>query len=105
MNVKNCRKCGRLFNYISGPFMCPECRKALEETFQEVKKYVFEHPGATILEVADLCQVEPNQIKQWIREERLQFSEDSAIKVDCEKCGTMIKIGRASCRERVSSPV
>ena len=34
------------------------------------------------------------QIKQWIREERLIFTEDSIVGIECENCGTMIRTGR-----------
>ena len=76
MNVRNCRKCGRIFNYVLGPIMCPKCREDQEAKFQEVKKYVQEHHGADIIEVSEECDVDPGQIRQWIREERLQFADD-----------------------------
>ena len=94
MNVRNCRKCGRVFNYVLGPIMCPRCRDAQESVFQEVKKYVQENRGADIAEVSQVCGVEPGQIRQWIREERLQFAEDSPIQIACESCGAMIRSGR-----------
>ena len=94
MNVRNCRKCGRIFNYVVGPAICPACREAMEEKFQEVKKYVQDNRNATIPDVSEACDVDPNQIKQWIREERLQFADDSPIKVTCEVCGAMILSGR-----------
>lgn len=94
MDVRNCRKCGRLFNYTTGPMTCPACRDALEAKFQEVKKYVQDNRNATIPEVCEECGVEPGQIHQWIRDERLQFADDSPIKVSCEICGTMIGSGR-----------
>ncbi len=93
MNVRNCRYCGRLFNYVLGPIMCPVCREAREAKFQDVKNYIRDNPGASINDVSQECDVEVNQIHQWIREERLQFSEDSPIRVACEKCGTMIRAG------------
>ena len=40
MNARNCRKCGKLFNYVSGPPICMACREALEKKFQEVKEYI-----------------------------------------------------------------
>lgn len=43
MNARNCRKCGKLFNYVSGPPICMACREALEEKFHEVKSYIWEH--------------------------------------------------------------
>ena len=30
MNVRNCRKCGKLFNHIMGAPICPACREKLE---------------------------------------------------------------------------
>ena len=94
MNVRNCRKCGRIFNYVAGPHICPSCREKLEEKFQEVKTYIRDNKDATIHMVSDACEVEITQIQQWIREERLEFSDDSPIGVNCENCGTMIKTGR-----------
>jgi flagellar operon protein (TIGR03826 family) len=94
MNVRNCRKCGRLFNYMMGMPICPACKDKLEESFQEVKKYIREHRMADIKEVAEACEVEPNQIQQWIREERLEFTADSPVKIPCENCGAMIRSGK-----------
>lgn len=94
MNVRNCRKCGKLFNHISGMPICPACKEKLEEKFQEVKKYIRENRMADIKEVAEECEVEVGQIQQWIREERLEFTEDSAVKIPCENCGTMIRSGK-----------
>ena len=33
-------------------------------------------------------------LKQWIREERLFFGDESPVGIDCEGCGAMIKSGR-----------
>ena len=94
MNVRNCRKCGKIFNYAIGPIICPSCKEALEAKFKEVKEYVQNNRNATVAAVSEACEVEPGQIQQWIREERLQFADDSPIKVSCESCGTMIGSGR-----------
>jgi len=94
MNVKNCRKCGRIFNYVVGPPICPACREAVEAKFQGVKKYVQEHQNVGIPEIARECEVEISQIQGWIRDERLVFSADSPIGIECENCGAMIKTGR-----------
>lgn len=94
MEVKSCRKCRRLFNYVTGHPICPACRDLMEEEFQIVKKYIEENSHCDIKTVAEECDVDPSQIKQWVREERLQFSEDSMVGVNCEACGTMIRSGR-----------
>lgn len=94
MNVRNCRKCGRIFNYVMGPFICPACREQNEAKFQEVKEYVREHRNTVIQEVADACDIEVSQIHQWLREERLELVEGSGIVLICEGCGTAIMSGR-----------
>lgn len=94
MNVRNCRSCGKLFNYIVGQPICPGCREKMEAKFQEVKKYVREHAHCGIKEVAKECEVDEQQIRQWVKEERLEFAEGSAVGVICENCGTPIKTGR-----------
>ncbi len=95
MNVKNCKRCGKIFNYLAGPQICPLCREALEDKFQEVKAYIYEHKDtANITTVAEACDVDVNQIRQWVREERLAFGEQSVLGIECEVCGTMIKTGR-----------
>ena len=94
MNARNCRKCGRLFNYVSGPPICMACREALEEKFQEVKKYIQDNRNATIPQVSEACEVTTNQIQQWLREERLQLGGGSGITLFCENCGAAIMTGR-----------
>lgn len=74
--------------------ICPACRNQLEEKFQEVKEYIRENKGAGIPQISKDCEVETSQIHQWIREERLVFSDDSPIGISCEKCGATIKTGR-----------
>jgi flagellar operon protein (TIGR03826 family) len=94
MNVRNCRKCGKLFNYMAGMPICPACKEVLEAKFQDVKKYIRDHRAADIKEVSEACEVESAQIQQWIREERLEFTSDSPVKLPCENCGTMIRSGK-----------
>lgn len=94
MDVRNCRGCGRLFNYLSGPPICQACREKLEEKFQQVKEYLRENPNSSMQAVSDDNDVSVAQIRQWVREERLTFSEDSPIGIPCESCGKTIKTGR-----------
>lgn len=94
MNVRNCRSCGCIFNYISGPMTCPACRDKLEKKFAEVKDYIRENKGVGIKEVAEACDVDPGQIRQWLREERLELAVDSGYQLSCESCGEFIRSGR-----------
>lgn len=105
MEVKNCRDCGKLFNYISGMRLCPECKQKLEDKFLEVKEYIREHPKASMAEISTTMDVSNQQIYQWIREERLIFSEDSMVTIQCETCGASIRTGRycERCKNNVAN--
>lgn len=104
MEVRNCKGCGKLFNYLSGPPLCPSCSAALDAKFEEVKEYVYDHPRVGIQEVSEVMEVSISQIKQWIREERLAFAEDSMIGLECEGCGVTIKTGRfcKACKDKLA---
>lgn len=94
MNIRNCSKCGKIFNYVAGKPVCQSCRKDLEEKFKETRVFIKRNPKSSIAEVSNECDVDTKQIKQWVREERLSFSESSNIGIDCEVCGASIKTGR-----------
>lgn len=94
MELRNCKTCKRLFNYMGGDPICPKCNEALEEKFQEVKQYIYDNPGQSAPQVAEECDVSLKQIKRWVREERLSFTDDSLVGLECEKCGKMIHSGR-----------
>ena len=89
MEVRNCRGCGKLYNYIGGPYrnLCPNCIEKIEEKYLEVKEYIQDHHNATMTEVAEECDVSTRQIEQWIRDERLVIADDSPIGITCERCG------------------
>ncbi len=105
MGLRNCAKCGRMFNYVAGPPICDLCRKAMEEKFQQVKEFVRENPGAGFREISEACDVKPTQIREWVREERLMFAENSPIQMQCESCGAKIQTGRfcAKCKSTMAT--
>ena len=94
MDVRNCKSCGKLFNYMGGAPLCPECRTALENKFHEVKQYVHDNPNASMGQVAEDMEVSVKQIREWIKQERLILSEASVDGVLCEHCGRPIRCGR-----------
>jgi predicted amidophosphoribosyltransferase len=104
MDVRNCKGCGKLFNYLSGPPLCATCIAALDVKFEEVKEYIYDHPRVGIQEVSEEFDIPVAQIRQWIREERLSFAEDSMIGLECEGCGVTIKTGRycKSCKDKLA---
>lgn len=105
MDVKNCRVCGKLFNYIGGVVMCPKCSKELDDKFSTVKEYIYNNPQASVQQVSEDNDVSVSQIRQWVREERLCFSKDSMVGIECENCGAMIRTGRFCpvCKDKLAS--
>ncbi len=94
MNVRNCKRCGKMFNYVTGIPICPNCKEEMEKKFQEVKEYIRDHKGVGIQEVSEACDVDVQQIRAWLRDDRLEVTEDSAIMLNCESCGAPIRSGR-----------
>ncbi len=105
MEVRTCRRCRRLFNYLGGQPICPACREEQEKIFYEVKEYIRENPHVGIREIAENMDVTTSQLQQWVREERLQFSEDSDIALQCENCGAKIYTGRYcdNCKNKLAN--
>ena len=104
-NIRNCSKCGKMFNYIAGDVLCDSCKKEIEEKFQQVKKYIEENPGSGLKQISEECDVSTKQLKKWILEERLMFTENSPIQITCENCGARITTGRlcAKCKATVTN--
>ena len=105
MDVKNCKNCGRLFNYIAGPPYCPACRDDLEKKFQKAKEFIRNTAHCTVQMVSEECEIPENLIKQWVREERLVFTDGMAAGITCENCGEPIVTGRfcVKCKNEMMS--
>ncbi|WFR57584.1 hypothetical protein QA584_00435 [Anaerocolumna sp. AGMB13025] len=118
MELRVCKNCRKLFKYIYGPELCPDCSKIVskekeepvntekkyllrpvlreeEEKFEQIKDYILAHPKATIVEISEANDILPTKLLEWVREDRLAFSDDSADAwFTCQKCGAKIKSGR-----------
>ena len=94
-DVRNCRKCGRIYNYIGGAPLCPACKQLEEDDFQLVKKYLYENPGATLTQVSTDLEMSVEKIKRFLKEGRLEITNDDGnLILECETCGKSIKSGR-----------
>lgn len=93
MDVRNCSRCGKIYSY-DGFNICIQCRREDERDFQKVKNYINENPGANTNEVSEETGVEPSKIIKFLRQGRLEITDESNIMLDCEKCGTSIKTGK-----------
>lgn len=95
LNMRNCMRCGMMFQYSNtGHVICPRCREEDMRDFDRVRDYVYEHKGATIMEVADELNIRPTIIEGFLRAGRLEIPNDSAVFLHCERCRKEIRSGR-----------
>lgn len=92
--VKNCKMCKRMFQYVSGSMLCPTCKQLDEQDFDKVREFLRDFPGATTQEVSDNTEVSPTKIHRWLKEGRLEVSETSPMALNCESCSVRIRSGR-----------
>ncbi|WZL73732.1 MerR family transcriptional regulator [Clostridiaceae bacterium 35-E11] len=94
-DIRNCKECGRLFQYTGYIKICPKCQREDEQNFRIVKEYIYDNAGATLTEVAEETGVVEDKILRYLREGRLEIAgENSALFLDCERCGKGIRSGR-----------
>lgn len=94
-DVRNCKKCGRVYNYIGGPPICNVCSQQDEQDFKRVKEYLYDNPGASMSQVSEALEVSVEKITRYLREGRLEITEDSSnLFLECESCGKAIRSGR-----------
>lgn len=103
--VKNCRRCSRIFMYSTGPQICDACKKLEDEDFEKVRVFVRDFPGASVQEVSRETEVPTHLIYRFLKEGRLEVAESSPIALQCENCGNRIKSGRfcISCSKRLAN--
>lgn len=70
--------------------------------FEQVRDYIMTHPRATVAEIAEVNDIPPTKLFEWIKNDRLEFSDDSQYAwFNCERCGAKIKSGRLCNRCKV----
>ena len=93
--LKNCRRCKRIFPYIAGVQICEVCKKEEEKLFERVWEFLRDNPGVSMAVVSEELGVPYDQLMKYIREGRLQIkAPDGSLIMFCEKCGEIIKAGK-----------
>lgn len=103
MELQVCKHCRRIFNSHSGSNVCPNCGAGLDAAFKIVKRYIRSHPDASIVEVSEACEMSMEQIRQWIKEERIEYTKNSVIGIECERCGVSIRTGKLCLKCKVET--
>jgi flagellar operon protein (TIGR03826 family) len=94
-DIRNCRRCGKVYTYLGGAPICPECKASDEEDFKRVKDFLYENPGASLSVVSRTLDIGIEKIKRFLKEGRIEIVGDGAnLFLECERCGKSIKSGR-----------
>ena len=94
-DVRNCRKCGKIFTYMGGSPICPACKQADEGDFKRIKEYLYDNPGAGLNQVSVELDISVEKIKRFLKDGRLEIvAEEGNMFLECESCGKSIKSGR-----------
>lgn len=107
-DIRNCRRCNKIFNYLGGLPICLDCKQEDEANFKRVKEYLYEHPGASLYDVSKELEISVQQIKTYLKEGRLEIvGEGGNMFLECEKCGKSIPTGRfcKDCTNEVTSDI
>ena len=97
--LRNCKRCNRIFSHLVGPQICPQCQKEEDKKFEEVSLYVREHPGVPLAMVSKEMDISYEKLLKYVREGRLQVKgQDGKIVYFCERCGKELASGRL-CKE------
>jgi len=94
-DVRNCKRCNKIFNYLGGAQICPICKEADEADFRKVKDYLYDNPGATMSQISMELGISVEKITRYLREGRLEIVDNNGnLVLECEKCGKSIRTGR-----------
>ena len=64
MDIRNCRRCNKIFQYRGSKY-CPSCMLDLDQIFIKVRDYIYENPNATIVDVSQEVGVEEDIILEF----------------------------------------
>lgn len=104
MEVLICKGCGKMFKSAYGEEYCDECQALPDTDFKRVREYLWMHPNTPAEIVSRECNVPLQEVMHFVRQDRLEVSQDSPILLRCENCGKQILSGTycKECSEKMS---
>ena len=92
--VETCLRCTRLFQYVGfGVHYCTRCKEIDSKDYELVKQYIYEHPKCNMEQVEEHTGVPIKVQERYLREGRIEITEDSPIFIKCEMCKEDIRYG------------
>ncbi len=91
---RTCNFCNRILPLNYEDDFCPSCKDA--QLFHQVKDYIRANT-VNEYQVADHFQIPLRQVKEWIREGRIEYRQhdgrNTVISLHCQHCGDPVTFG------------
>lgn len=103
-----CKNCGGVMIFKGvGEYQCENCRAVEYDDYGKVRLYIEQNRGATASQIEAGTGVSQRNIRQLLREGRIEIAKDSNVFLRCELCGTNIRSGRfcPSCEKKYHQSV
>jgi flagellar operon protein (TIGR03826 family) len=91
--VRNCKRCGKVFVYAGIP-VCPECLEKEEEQYRKVKRFLDDHPRAGVSETSEETGVPVEVVVEFLRQGLLVTQAGPAGQLTCMMCKKPITRGK-----------
>lgn len=92
---RTCKECGGILIFKGvGEYQCEDCGARDYDDYGRVRLYIEEHRGATAAQIENAIGVPQRNIRQMLKDGRLEVSADSRVFMYCEVCGKVIRSGR-----------
>lgn len=90
-----CEHCGGEIRKVSeGKFQCKVCHEYSYDSFHKIREYLERSGARSITQIAEATGVPKESVEFFLKEGRLDISNNSIRFLKCEKCGMTISSGR-----------
>ncbi len=90
-----CEECGGVMVFKGvGEYKCEKCGALAYDDYGKARNYIEQHSGVTSAQVSQATGVSQKSIREMLKESRLEIAPNSNFFLQCEICGTAIRMGR-----------
>lgn len=89
-----CECGGKLFHIGGGQYECHTCKNITMDDFGKVKAFLDENGPSPAMVISQATGVSTDIIDMFLKNGRLEITENSKYFIKCEKCGCSIRSGR-----------
>lgn len=77
-----------------GEYRCEDCKAVEFDDYGKVRNFIEHNKGSNAAQIEAETGVSQRSIRQMLKEDRLEVSQDSKAFIKCEFCGAVLRSGR-----------